>query len=210
MWGARPKEAATGLSGRVGERLRPFLPLISREEQSVVEQQDERAQPREDVEQDVLLRREAERQRRGSGVDVSRLAGRLCTEVEAEREHHERREQYVVAHEPRVVEDDGIHREEERERHHLGVAEMVAVQPRRERHQTGDERDRQSGHEVARAEQLEQDAVHLREKRAVNRRIVVPDTGLLIANRPVTDTGFVPVGEPGSETDTAGAPAPAP
>jgi len=158
-----------------------------------VEHQGAGAEPAEDVEDGVLLGREPEAGGGRARPEVAVAPGVRGADEQAERDEHERRDEDVVAVEPRVVQQHGVRREHQRQSDHLAVPEVLAEQPRRRRQEGADDGHDQPEREVARADQGEDGGVDVDEEGTVDDRAVLPDAGLLEAERPVGDPALVPL-----------------
>jgi hypothetical protein len=115
-----------------------------------------------------------------------------------------KRHEHVAAHEPRVVEQDRVRREHQRERDGLVVAQAPPESERREGEQPADEGDGEAGAEVRGAQEREDRVTHDRKERTVDDRSIGELARLVVAQRPVGDTGLVEVHHPAAEADEPG------
>ncbi len=170
------------------------LTVTVREDEDLREQQAKRAEPGEDVDDGVLLRGEAKRHEEGHSVEESGPSRVVEADQQAERGEHERRDEDVAAHEPRVKEHDGVDREQKRHPHRLAIAQVGTEQERRQRQQTADDGDGQAHREVVRPERGEHVAVDVLDERAVDDAPVGERAGLAVVERPVGHAPLVEVG----------------
>ncbi|GAD53051.1 hypotheical protein [Halarchaeum acidiphilum MH1-52-1] len=174
------------------------------DEEVSVDDEDARAEPRDGVEQRVLLHRERERERERAGEDVAGPSARVRPRPEPERRHHAGGDEQVVAHEPRVVEERGAGGEQETERDDLVVTEAVPVEVGGEREETAAERGDEAHRDVAGTEDGEDDAVDVREERAVDDRTVLPPPDGHVVEDPVGDAPLVLMSDARAERDESG------